>query len=45
MWDVQQLFRRYNGDLKRYSRRRGACRDGCGPHAGNFSPAADGIAD
>lgn len=24
MWDVQQLFRRYNGDLKRYLRRRGA---------------------
>lgn len=24
MWDVQQLFRRYDGDLKRYLRRRGA---------------------
>ena len=24
MWDVQQLFRRYNGELKRYLRRRGA---------------------
>lgn len=24
MWDVQQLFRSYNGELKRYLRRRGA---------------------
>lgn len=24
MWDVQQLFRRYNGEVKRYLRRRGA---------------------
>ncbi|EGP08159.1 hypothetical protein CSIRO_1885 [Bradyrhizobiaceae bacterium SG-6C] len=24
MWDVQQLFRRYNGDLKRYLRHHGA---------------------